>query len=298
VGDKTWAGFAFSLRVDSNINQILQNLLRGRTFVVNVFCTTGESVAFFTKIQSLQLAREIALIQSLPKIRDLRWGSEQRAIYKLAALMCLKAVLWTRAIKLTQNCVCFGNPCTNLLVSSFVTREYHPKVVEFLHLLHCRILTPYTDSAFWRDNGDFHSYLVARSRKRIKCMLETLLRRCKQYQIVLKKQTVDRATSNSDISFTWLLLPIQLMWTMERSGDSTHLWLGQQPAEIFEGCGKMIVTCNKLALSNFGGHLPGFLPRVADLPLSESNTHCKRLWYNSADTDTNFWAGIEWLDGQ
>ena len=42
-----------------------------------------------------------------------------------------------RAIKLTQNCVCFTNPCTNLLIPPSSTREYHPEVLELLHLLQC-----------------------------------------------------------------------------------------------------------------------------------------------------------------
>jgi len=33
-------------------------------------------------------------------------------------------------------------------------------------------------------------------------------------------------------------------------------------------------------------------------PLSESNTNGERSWSNSPDTDTNFWAGIQWLQGQ
>jgi len=32
--------------------------------------------------------------------------------------------------------------------------------------------------------------------------------------------------------------------------------------------------------------------------LSELNTNAERLWFNSVDTDTIFWAGIQWLDGQ
>jgi len=35
----------------------------------------------------------------------------------------------TRAIKLTQNCVCFAIPCINLLVPLSVTREYHNKIL-------------------------------------------------------------------------------------------------------------------------------------------------------------------------
>ena len=30
-------------------------------------------------------------------------------------------------------------------------------------------------------------------------------------------------------------------------------------------------------------------------PLSESNTNGERLWFKSSDTDTNFWARIQWL---
>ena len=42
-----------------------------------------------------------------------------------------------RAINLTQNCVCFTNPCINLFFSTSFTREYHPEVLERLHLLQC-----------------------------------------------------------------------------------------------------------------------------------------------------------------
>jgi len=41
------------------------------------------------------------------------------------------------AIKLTQNCICFINPCINPFVPTSVTREYNPKVLEYLHLLQC-----------------------------------------------------------------------------------------------------------------------------------------------------------------
>jgi len=41
------------------------------------------------------------------------------------------------AIKLTQNCIRFSNPCINLFVLTSVTREYHPEVLEGLHLLQC-----------------------------------------------------------------------------------------------------------------------------------------------------------------
>ena len=41
------------------------------------------------------------------------------------------------AKKLTQNWVCFTNPCINLFVLTSVTCEYHSKVLEHLHLLQC-----------------------------------------------------------------------------------------------------------------------------------------------------------------
>jgi len=31
---------------------------------------------------------------------------------------------------------------------------------------------------------------------------------------------------------------------------------------------------------------------------SESNTNGERSWFNSPDTDTNLWAGMQWLDDQ
>jgi len=32
--------------------------------------------------------------------------------------------------------------------------------------------------------------------------------------------------------------------------------------------------------------------------LSESNTNGEQSWFNSPNKDTNFWAGMKWLDGQ
>jgi len=42
-----------------------------------------------------------------------------------------------RSIKLSQNSICFTNPCINLFVSPSVICEYHPKVLEALYLLQC-----------------------------------------------------------------------------------------------------------------------------------------------------------------
>jgi len=30
--------------------------------------------------------------------------------------------------------------------------------------------------------------------------------------------------------------------------------------------------------------------------MTKSNTHDERLGFHASDTDTNFWAGIDWLD--
>ena len=90
-----------------------------------------------------------------------------------------------RAIKLTQNCVCFTNPYINIFVPTSTTREYHSKVLGRLHLLQCisahlRSTMPW---AFWETqylnlfSGDFDSCLVVCSRKPINCVVKTLLRR-------------------------------------------------------------------------------------------------------------------------
>ena len=89
------------------------------------------------------------------------------------------------AIKLTQNCVCFTNPCINLFVPTSVTRKYHLKILELLHLLQC--ISAYLQNtlpwASWEkqylnfSSADFRSCLVARGRKPIKCVLKTWLTR-------------------------------------------------------------------------------------------------------------------------
>ena len=89
------------------------------------------------------------------------------------------------AIKLTQSCVYFTNPCVNLFVPTYVTPEYHPKVLECLHLLQC-ISVHLQNTLPWPSwetryfnlfSADLRSCLVARSMKPIKCVLKTLLRR-------------------------------------------------------------------------------------------------------------------------
>jgi len=90
-----------------------------------------------------------------------------------------------RAIKSTQNCVCFTNLSINFFVPTSVNREYHPKLIEGLQLLQC-ISAHLHNTLPWaswetqclnRFSADFLSCLVARSRKPIKCVLKTVLRR-------------------------------------------------------------------------------------------------------------------------
>jgi len=59
---------------------------------------------------------------------------------------------------------------------------------------------------------NFHSGLITRSRKLIKCLLETLFRRFKQYQMVRENQMVNSVASNNDtlVDSTVTLYPIHL----------------------------------------------------------------------------------------
>ena len=55
-------------------------------------------------------------------------------------------------IKLKQNCVCFTNPCNYPFFPTFVTREYHAKLLESLHLLQC-ISTHLQKTLPWASQG-------------------------------------------------------------------------------------------------------------------------------------------------
>jgi len=89
-------------------------------------------------------------------------------------------------MKLTQNCVSFTNPCINLLAPPSVTYNYHPKVLELLHLLqwiaiHLQCTLPWItgETQYLGLFGvNFHSGAIARSRKPTEGMLKALLRRC------------------------------------------------------------------------------------------------------------------------
>ena len=79
-----------------------------------------------------------------------------KADIELATLQCLNAPFCDdKAIQITKNCVCFTNPCINLFVPSFVIREYHPKVLERLHLLQC-IATYLQHTLLWVPRDTLH----------------------------------------------------------------------------------------------------------------------------------------------
>ena len=81
----------------------------------------------FAKIPSLRLVLGIVFVRTLLKIHDNRSASEQRPIKNWRFPFCNN-----RAITANQKCVCFTNP-----VPPSITRKYHPKVLERLHLLNC-----------------------------------------------------------------------------------------------------------------------------------------------------------------
>jgi len=70
--------------------------------------------------------------------------------------------------------------------------------------VYCCLLAVYSGLVFWRDiisflfSANFNSHMVSHSWKPIKCALKTFLKRCKQHQIVCKKQMCDPACFNSD----------------------------------------------------------------------------------------------------
>jgi len=104
------------------------------------------------------------------------------------------------AIKLTQNCVCFINPCINPILPTCVTREYNPKVLERLYLLQC-ISAHLQKTLPWvswvtQYLNLFGSCLIARNRKPIKCVLKTLLRRF-MHAVPIHPQKTDRSSCSS-----------------------------------------------------------------------------------------------------
>ena len=176
------------------------------------------------------------------KIHDHEWGSERRPIQILTGLLYLKApVLPPQSDKAYAELRLFHLLCINLFVLSSVTRKYHPKVPEFLHL-QVQKCFPLACSAncmcFWRDvilsdfTVNFHPGLVARSWKPSNCMLKTLMRRCRQHQIVCKNKTFDSAVFNSARHSCWLgcvcVFNSHGIW---REVVTTHILVGVQNSQ-------------------------------------------------------------------
>jgi len=213
----------------------------------------------FARIPSLPLALGAVFIQSLPKVHSHEGRSEQRPVIFMNwnLLFCDH-----RAIKLTQNRVCFINPCISLLIPSSVTREYHPEVLEFLHLPHLLPLTCGIHCLGFLERQNISVLYVLifipawshAAQNRSSTCWRPYWEDVQQYQIVCKKQAIDLAASNSDalVDSTVTVYPMHIYYEEAR-------W--------------------------------------QHTPLPESNQHCERLWFNFADTDTNVWAGILWLDG-
>jgi len=107
------------------------------------------------------------------------------------------------AIKLTQSCVYFTNPCVNLFVPTYVTPEYHPKVLECLHLLQC-ISVHLQNTMPWPSwETRYFNLFSADLRHAAWNRSNACWRPCwedprVQCQFVGKKQTVHSAVPNSD----------------------------------------------------------------------------------------------------
>jgi len=151
--------------------------------------------------------------------------------WKLCSLLKL-AFCHHGEIKLTQNCVCSTNPCINPFVPTSVTRKYHHKVLERLHVVQCNSahLQNALPWASWETqylnlfSADFHSCLVAYSRKPTKCVLKTLLRRsshsvpsrpqnAKVHPAVLNRDTLVEASVTVYPSY---VQPAARMWPSRR----------------------------------------------------------------------------------
>ena len=116
-----------------------------------------------------------------------------------------------RTIQLTQNCVCFINPCIKLFVlsSALVYTTTRPKV---LKRLHCCSVFPLICSVsrlgfVKRHFATVFFILISipvwshAAAHRSNVRLKTLFRGCKRYQIVYKKQAIDPAAPNSLLQF-------------------------------------------------------------------------------------------------
>ena len=182
------------------------------------------------KYPSLPLVLDIALVQPLSNIHN-QSEDLNKDFWKLTALRCFKApVVYLESdndhaeLRLLYQFM-HQSPC------SWFSHSWTPHQSTWTSwhtAVYCRLLAAGTGVRFWLDmmtrlySANFHSGLVfSRSWKQIKSMLNNLFRRCKQYPILRKKQTVDPATSNSGdlVDSVATIYPIHI--DLNRS-DSAH----------------------------------------------------------------------------
>ena len=110
-----------------------------------------------------------------------------------------------RALKLTESCVCFTNPCINPFVPTSVTREYYLKKLRRLNPLqiisaHLQTTLPW---ASWETSIFLVLIFVPAWSPAAENRSNASWRPCwedprVQYQFIRKKQTVHPAVPNSD----------------------------------------------------------------------------------------------------
>jgi len=88
------------------------------------------------KLQSVSLVLEMELFSHCPRFMNIVEDRNKDRLknWRLCGVWKLPCCDH-RGIKLTQNCVCFINPCVSLLVPDSVTRAYHPKLLQLLDLM-------------------------------------------------------------------------------------------------------------------------------------------------------------------
>ena len=241
-----------------------------------------------------------------------------------------------RRIKLTQNCVCFTNLCINPFVPTSVTREYHPKVLERPHLL--QYFAAYLQETLpWeRHNTSVFLEMIfipawshAAENRSNACWRPCCEDPRMQYQFVRKKQTVHPAVPNIEtlVDVPVIVYPIHIdqgssnfLWEDNISYCTTVRGLDILRNVFFSGYVTFqIITffVNEIFFHYFVAGWNGLEGQISPAgrsaenpdidyeqewqqhtPLSESNASAERLWFNSGDTNTIFWTGIGWFNGQ
>jgi len=229
----------------------------------------------FAKLSSLLVALEITLFQTLSKIHDHRWGSEQRPIWKLTVLRRLKTpVFWPQRDQAhaeqpspyqsvyQPHCSAFRHSwispqrpitCVNLVLPS-VTREDRPKIFS----TGCTV-SPLTCSMSWlvflkRYITSFFSVLIFIPLGLTQLivyqgMLKIVFRWCNHYQIVRKcTRLILQLPTVAPSSTQLIVCPIQTEQTIGRIGDSTCPCRSLTPT--VNGCNLASLTTTQIRRSN------------------------------------------------